>query len=161
MYPLYICCVQYLLNTEYEKKIILILIFLPLTLLGQHLKCCESKKEVETYLSGTWKQNDSKPDFLYKYKNDREIKTNVEIFYKYTFEKGQGHLMEMIRRDKKDGYQILDDHPFVEIIKYDQGFKLKFTDLSGSTISKLKYLNSNRMILVTNGKEVELIKESE
>ena len=128
-----------------KKILILILTFLPLTLLGQHLKCCESKKEVETFLSGIWKINDSNSEFLFK----------------YTFENGQGHVTEMMKTDKKGEYLILDDHPFVDIIEYEQGFKLKFTDLSGNSTSELKYLNMNKMILVTDGKEVEFTKESE
>ena len=143
-----------------KKILIVILTFLPLTLLGQHLKCCESEKEVELYLSGIWKQNDSNPEFLYEYKNGKEIKRKIETLYKYTFEKGQGHLTEMEQTENKSEYIIIDDHPFVDIIKYDQGFKLKFTHLYSSWTSELKCLNSDRMILVTNGKETEYVKKS-
>lgn len=127
------------------KTLILILTFLPLTILGQHLKCCESKKEVESYLSGKWKIKNS----------------GSKTIYHYWFEKEQGNLTEMERTENENEYLIIDDHPFVDIIKYDQGFKLKFTSLYSSWTSELKYLNSNRMILVTNNKEVEYIKEPE
>ena len=67
-----------------------------------------------------------------------------------------------MKKTKKDGeYQTIDDHPFVNIIEYEQGFQLKFTDLTGESISELKYLNSEKMILLTDGKEVKFIKESE
>ena len=127
------------------KNLILLLTFLPLTLFGQHLKCCESEKEVESYLSGKWKVKDS----------------DSKTIYHYWFEKGQGNLTEMEQTENEDQYLIIDDHPFVDIIKYDQGFKLKFTDLYDNWTSELRYLNSNRMILVTKEKEVEYIKESE
>ncbi len=87
--------------------------------------------------------------------------SDSKIIYRYWFEEGQGNLTEMEQTENKDEYIIIDDHPFVDIIKYDQGFKLKFTHLYGNWTSELKYLNSNRMILVTDGKEVEYVKESE
>ena len=127
------------------KILILLLTFLPLTLFGQHLKCCESEKEVETYLSGFWKVKES------------ESKTR----YQYWFENGKGNLTEVELTEDENEYIVVDDHPFVEIIKYKNGFKLKYTDLSGSFISELKYLNSKKMILLTNGKEVEYCKISE
>jgi len=126
-----------------KKTLILILTFLPLTLLGQHLKCCESKKEVESYLSGKWKIKNS----------------DSKTIYHYWFEKQQGNLTEMERTENE--YLIIDGHTFVDIIKYDQGFKLKFTSLYNNWTSELKYLNSNRMILVTDNKEVEYIKDPE
>ena len=144
-----------------KKILILILTLLPLTLLGQNLKCCESKKEVESYLSGIWNRNNSNSEFLYEYKNGEEIKTEIKVFYEYTFEKGQGHLTKMMKTDKKKDYQILDDHPFVDIIKYENGFKLKFTDLFGNSTSELKFLDRNKMILITEGKEVEFTKITE
>ena len=127
------------------KTLILLLTFLPLSLFGQQLKCCESEKEVESYLSGKWKIKNS----------------DSKTIYNYWFEKGQGNLTEMERTENEGEYLLIDDHPFVDIIKYDQGFKLKFTYLYSNWTSELKYLNSNRMILVTNGKEVEYVKESE
>lgn len=126
-------------------KILLVLAFLPLTLFGQHLKCCESEKEVETYLSGLWKIKES------------ESKTR----YQYWFKNGKGNLSEVELIDGKDEYIVIDDHTFVEIIKYDNGFKLEYTILSGSFTSELKYLNSKKMILITDGKEVKYCKTSE
>ncbi|MDY8135445.1 hypothetical protein [Aquimarina sp. 2201CG5-10] len=128
-----------------KKNLVLILIFLPLTIIGQHLKCCESEKEVESYLSGIWKIKDS----------------DSKTCYKYWFEKGQGNLTEIELTENKGEYLIIDNHPFVDIIKYDMGFKLRFTNLAGNWISELKYLNSKKMILVTDKKEVEYIKVSE
>lgn len=144
-----------------KKTLILILTFLPLILLGQHLKCCETKRDVKSFLSGIWKSNESNSEFLYNYKNGEEIKTEITVFYKYTFEKGQGHLTEIMKTDNKGEYQILDDHTFVDIIKDENGVKLKFIDLSGKSTSKLKYLDDNKMILIVDSKEVEFIKLTE
>ncbi|WP_459209090.1 hypothetical protein [Aquimarina rhabdastrellae] len=128
-----------------KKALILILTFLPLTLLGQHLKCCETEKAVESYLSGKW-----------KIKN-----LDSKTIYHYWFEKAQGNLTEMEQTENEGEYLIIDDHSFIDIIKYDQGFKLKFTHLYSNWISELKYLNSNKMILVTNGIETEYYKFNE
>ncbi len=144
-----------------KKALILILTFLPLILLGQDLKCCESKRDVKSFLSGIWKPNESNSEFLYNYKNGEEIKTEIKVFYKYTFEKSQGHLTEMMETGNKSEYQILDDHTFVDIIKDENGFKLKFIDLSGKSTSKLKYLDNNKMILIIGNKEVGFIKLTE
>ncbi|WP_298514783.1 hypothetical protein [uncultured Kordia sp.] len=127
-----------------KKILILILTLLPFTLLGQHLKCCESTKEVESHLSGIWK-----------------LKSNSKLLFEYTFENDKGHLTEMQESDQKGEYIVLDDHAFVEVIAYEQGFQLKYTGLSGSSTVELKYLNSTRMILVADYKEVEFIKVSE
>jgi hypothetical protein len=128
-----------------KKILMLILTLVPMLLLGQHLKCCQSKKEVATYLSGKW-----------TLKN-----TDSEIIYQYWIEKGLVNLTEMKRTEKEGEYIILDNHPFVEIIKYDQGFKLKFIDLYTNWIYELKQLTANTMILVTDGKEIEYRKVSE
>ncbi len=54
--------------------------------------------------------------------------SHSEFFYKYTFENRQGHFTEMIKTGKKGEYLIEEDHSFADIIKYEQGFKLKCTD---------------------------------
>jgi len=128
-----------------KKTLILILTLLPLTLLGQHLKCCETEKEVETYLSGKWKINDSDSKFIYH----------------YWFEDGKGNVEDF--EPAKYGVEMIieDNHSFVEILKYDSGFKLKYIYLYGEYISELKYLNSNKLILITDGKETEYYKIAE
>jgi len=128
-----------------KNNLIILLALLPISLFGQDLKCCESEKEVETYLSGIWTVKNSESNTVYK----------------YWFEKRKGHLTEMERTETKGEFLIIDNHPFVEIIKYDQGFKLKYTHLHSHWMAALKYLNSSRLVLVTNGKEVEYIKVSE
>jgi hypothetical protein len=124
------------------KNLILLFTFLPLTLFGQHLKCCESEKEVESYLSGKWKEKNAESNTVYE----------------YWFEKGNGHLSEIEIAENGDELIELDIQPFAEIIKYDGGFKIKFTYPNESWISELKYLNSNKLILITDGKETEYYK---
>lgn len=130
-----------------RKILILLLTFLPLTLFGQHLKCCESENEVETYLSGKWKE-----------KND----SNTEIIYK--FENGKGSI-KYIQLNEVDGITIEDHEQVVEIIKYENGFKIKFGDkgfdIIYTSISELKYLNSKKLILITDGIETEYYKIAE
>jgi hypothetical protein len=128
-----------------KKTLILILTFLPLTLLGQHLKCCETEKGVESYLSGKWKIKHS----------------DSKTVYHYWFGNGKGNLEEF--QLTKNGEEIIveDDHSFVEIIKYENGFKIKYTYLYGNWISELKYLNSKKLILITDGKETEYYKIEE
>ena len=127
------------------KTLILLLTFLPLTLLGQDLKCCESEKDVETYLSGKWKVKDS----------------DSKTVYHYWFENGKGNLENFEPAEKGEKIIIEDNHSFVEIIKYENRFKLKHTYLYGDWISDLKYLNSNQLILIRDGKEKEYYKVSE
>lgn len=124
------------------KFFILILIFLPLTLLGQQLKCCESVKEVESHLSGNWKVKDS----------------DSKTVYHYWFEKGEGNLEDYEPAENGEQLIVEDNHSFVEIIKYENGFKLKYTYLYGEWISELKHLDSNKLILITDGKEREYYK---
>ncbi len=130
-----------------KKILILILTFLPLTLLGQHLKCCESEKEVESYLSGKWKQ-----------KSD----SNTEIIY--TFENGKGRI-KYIQLHAIDGITIEDYKEVAEISKHENGFKIKFVNNNSDVIytrtSELKYLDSKKLILITDGRETEYYKIEE
>jgi hypothetical protein len=50
-----------------KTSLLLLLTFFPLILIGQSLKCCESEKEIETYLNGTWKKKDSDAKQQYQY----------------------------------------------------------------------------------------------
>ncbi len=126
------------------KTLLLLLTFLPLTLLGQELKCCVSTEEAESYLSGIWKVKNK----------------NSKTLYKYSFEDGQGHWTEMESTENKDDYFIAEDHPFIYRITSDQGFKLKINHSYGHWIGEFKSLNSRKMLLVSNGKETEFIKKS-
>src|SRR5690606_22680300 len=119
------------------KYLILLLTFLPLTLFGQHLKCCESEKEVESYLSGKWKVKNS----------------DSKTLYRHWFENGKGNLENFEPAENGEEVIVEDNHSFLEIIKYDNGFKFKYNCLYGDWISELKYLNSNKLILITDGKE--------
>ena len=119
-------------------KTLILFLFFPLLVFGQHLECCETKKDIETYLSGKWEIADSAS----------------KTIYQYWFEDGKGHLDDYEPAEKEGELLVEDSHVFVEIIKYDNGFKLKYTYLYGNWISELKYLNAKKLILLTDGKEV-------
>ena len=122
------------------KNVFAAMLFLtPIILLGQDLNCCKTKKEVENNISGYWKIKDS----------------ISKIRYNFWFEKGQGNLriLELINNDYE--YLVLDDHPFVDIIKKDVGFDLKFTDLYENRLANVKYLDSVKMVLKMDGKNIE------
>lgn len=122
------------------KNVFVTILFLtPIILIGQDLNCCKTKKEVENYISGYWKIKDSLS----------------KIRYNFWFEKGRGNLtiLESINNDSE--YLVLDDHPFVDIIKNDVGFELKFTDLYENRLANIKYLDSVKMVLHMEGKKIE------
>ena len=127
------------------KKLLVLLTFLPLTLLGQELKCCESIEDIEAYLNGTWnmKTADSK------------------TVYTYLFENGKGRWSASDPTEKRGEYEITEAFPFKYWISKDQGFTLNIDYDEGNWTSMLTSLNSNRMLLVSNGKETEYIKKSE
>ncbi len=128
-----------------RKTLLLLLIFLPLTtLLGQELKCCEAREEVESYLSGIWKVKNK----------------NANTRYEYSFEDGQGHWTQIESTENKDDHFLAKDQPFVYTITSAQGFKLKMNHSYGNWIGEFKFLNSRKMLLVSNGKETKFIKKS-
>lgn len=122
-----------------KKMLNLILILLPLISFGQHLKCCKSVNQVESYLNGNW----------------IEKKAEANTVYEFWFENGKGHLSEKEITENGDELIELEIQPYVEVIKYEGGFKIKFTYPYESWTSELKYLNSNKLILIRDGKETE------
>ena len=111
-----------------------------------------------------------KSDLTKKVKNLNDLKNKVSN-KKGTLTESEVLLIQRIDEDLKNLEAQKNDNKnlgsyakterIIEIIKYDNGFKLKYTDLSGSFTSELKYLNSKKMILITDGKEVEYCKTSE
>lgn len=84
-----------------------------------------------------------------------------KIVYQYWFENGKGNLEDFEPAKRGEEVIIEDNHSFVEFIKYEKGFKLKHIYLYGNWISELKYLNSNKLVLITEGKETEYYKIDE
>jgi hypothetical protein len=125
-----------------HKLLILIITFLPLIVCGQQLKCCESTKEVKNYLRGRWEIQNS------------ESKT----VYRYWFEDGQGNFENYEPSDNGKELITEDNHAFVNIIKGENGFKLKYTYLYGDWISEVNYLSEEKLILITNGTKMEYCK---
>jgi len=98
-------------------------------------------------LSGKWQQ-----------KSD----SNTEIIY--NFENGKGRI-KYVQLHEVDGITIEDHEEVVEIIKYENGFKIKFVDKGFDVIytstSELKHLDSKKLILITDGKETEYYRIAE
>ena len=125
------------------KLLLLLFMFSPLTLLGQDLKCCESTEEVESYLRGIWKVKNK----------------NANTRYEYSFEDGQGQWTQMESAENKEDHFLAEDQLFVYTITSAQGFKLKMNHSYGNWIGEFKFLNSRKMLLVSNGKETKFIKK--
>jgi|TARA_R110002020_G_scaffold123474_6_gene279939 hypothetical protein len=120
------------------KFLLIILIFLPLTLFGQQLKCCETENEVRELVIGKWKAEKFDSNTFFEYFGD-----SSGIQYKiYNFDEN-GKLW-FNEGDMAD----------VEILRYEDGFKLKYSTMFEEWISELKYLNSTKMILITDGEEI-------
>jgi len=127
-----------------KKTLLLVCTILPLALLGQELKCCETIEDIEAYLEGTWnmKTDDSK------------------TVYTYLFENGKGSWSASDPTEKNGEYEITEAFPFTFWITKNQAFTLNIDYDEGHWAGTLKSLNSNRMLLVSNGKETLYIKDS-
>jgi len=128
-----------------RKSLFLIFTFLSLTTFGQHLNCCETEKEVEFYLNGKWKLKNS----------------DSKTIYYYSFKNGKGYLEYFKANDKEEGIFRTDNDAFVEIIKYENGFKIEYIYTFETMTLELKYLNSNKLILLRDGTEKEYYKIEE
>ncbi|MGO2103755.1 MAG: hypothetical protein ACTH3E_12005 [Psychroflexus halocasei] len=128
-----------------KNNLILLLTFLPLTILGQQLKCCETEKDVEQYLIGEWKNKNS----------------NSNVEYHYWKENGKIYLSIVEPTELKNEY-LLVEHDFnVRVEKTNLGFKIQTINLNADLNAELKYLNSNKLILITDGKETEYYRITE
>lgn len=122
------------------KKILnIVLMVLPLVLSGQNLKCCKSVNQVESYLRGEWIEN----------------KVDSNTVYEFWFENGIGHLSEKEIAEHGEELIELEIQPYVEVIKYEGGFKIKFIYSNESWTSELKYINSSKLVLIRDGEETE------
>jgi len=129
-----------------NKILILILTFLPLTLLGQELKCCETIKEIETYLNGGWKKKDSEPNRQYRFE----------------FNDGIGKFRIFIIKENGTLEKSAENQPNIKILKTEKGFEIEH-DFGGlKTYAGIKYLNSNKLIITrSDGAEKEYYKIAE
>ena len=101
-----------------------------------------SELEIQQNLSGIWKIKDSVSN----------------IRYSFWFERNQGHLTILELTEDNYEYLVLDDHPFVDIVKTKEGYNLKFTDLYENRTSRLHFLDSTKMILHDRGRNLEYLK---
>ncbi|GBF22556.1 hypothetical protein C21_04751 [Arenibacter sp. NBRC 103722] len=128
-----------------KTSFILLLTFFPLILIGQDLKCCETEKEIETYLNGNWKKKDAddKQQYLYEF-NDGIGKFKV-------FDIKENGILERAEVNQPD----------IRILKKKTGFEIEH-DFGGlKTYTGIKYLDSTRLIVTRrDGAEKEYYKVS-
>lgn len=114
-----------------KKTLILLLTFLPLTILGQQLKCCKTDKEVELYLSGKWRlESKDKP-----------------LIYHYEFKNGKGFLHIYSINKKNELKRVSELEPIITIIKNDSGFEIETRYKFGGISNQINYLDSKKLIV--------------
>ena len=123
-----------------KKTLILILTFLPLTLLGQQLECCKSVEEVGNEINGYWKMKS--PD-----KNEQlqfEFNNGIGKFWRYKF------------NDKNELIETKEINQKLEIFETKSGFEMDWSNGKRIGTSKIKTLNSTSLVFVRrDGKETE------
>ncbi|WP_379953308.1 hypothetical protein [Dokdonia sp. R78006] len=123
-----------------KKFLILMLTFLPLTLLGQQLDCCKSVEEVGTNLNGYWKMKNSDKNEQLRF----EFNDGIGKFWRIKFNK-KNELIE-----SKEMEQTL------EIFKTESGFELDWSNGNRLGTSRIKILNSTSLVFVRrDGKKTE------
>ncbi|WP_335966843.1 hypothetical protein [Galbibacter sp. PAP.153] len=126
-----------------KKALILILPFLPLTLLGQELKCCKTEKDVETYLRGDWKKKDS----------------DINRLYRNEFKNGKGKFKVFVINEDGTLNPVEENVPEIRILKKSKGFEIENDFGVLKTITGIKYLDSNKLIVTRrDGAETEYYK---
>jgi len=128
------------------KILILLLTFLPLTLLGQQLECCKSVEEVGTNLNGYWKMKNSD-------KNEQ---------LRFEFNNGIGKFWRNKFNEKNELIESKEIDQTLEIFKTESGFELDWSNGNRLGTSKIKVLNPTTLVFVrSDGKETEYYKIAE
>lgn len=123
--------------------LILILIFFPLTLIGQELDCCKTVKEVETHINGYCKIIDTDKNEQLRF----EFNNGNGKFWRYTY----NNKNELVESDEID--QTL------EIFKTESGFEMDWSNGNRIGTSRINVLNSTSLIFMRrDGKETEYSK---
>ncbi len=123
-----------------KKILILFLTFSPLTLLGQQLECCESVKEVGTYLNGYWKMKNSNLNHQLRF----EFNDGIGKFWRYKFD------------DNDELIEIEEIKQILEIFETTSGFEIDWSNGNRIGTSRIKILNSTNVIFMRrDGKESE------
>ncbi|MBA6154500.1 hypothetical protein [Gelidibacter maritimus] len=129
-----------------KKILILILCFFPLTILAQELKCCETINEAEAYLNGNWKKKNSEPNQQYRFE----------------FNNGTGKFKVFNIKENGTLEKSKTEQPDIKILKTDNGFEIEYDYGGLKTYTRIKYLNSNKLIVMRkDGAEMEYYKISE
>jgi len=129
-----------------KKTLLLFLMFSPLNSLGQQLECCESEKNVETYLSGNWMIKDS----------------DLKRQYSYRFNDGVGKFLIYEIKENGSLEDINENQPTLKILKKKNGFEIEHDFGVLKTYTKIKHLDSIKLIVARHdGSEKEYYKVSE
>ena len=129
-----------------KKILILILTFLPLTLLGQKLECCKSVEEVGNSINGYWKMKNSD-------KNEQ---------LRFEFNDGIGKFWRNKFNEKNELVESKEIEQTLEIFKTDSGFELDWSNGNRLGTSRIKILNSTSLVFVRgDGKENEYYRITE
>jgi hypothetical protein len=129
-----------------KKILILMLTFLPLTLLGQQLECCKSVQEVGNSINGYWKMKNSE-------KNEQ---------LRFEFNDGIGKFWQNKFNEKNELVESKEIEHTLEIFKTDSGFELDWSNRNRLVTSRIKILNSTSLVFVRgDGKENEYYRITE
>lgn len=122
---------NYLKSDLERTTLLLLLIFFPLFLIGQDLKCCESEKEIETYLRGSWKEKDS----------------TAKRKYLYEFTDGIGKFQVFVIKENGILERAKGNPPDIRILKTGNGFEIEHDFGRLKTYMGIKYLDSFKLIV--------------
>ncbi len=128
-------------SMQMTKKIMLfVCILLPSILIGQTLNCCKTIKDVENTITGYWKIKDSKS----------------KTIYHYWVNNGQGNVEDVITTSGQDTFEEdAQNHSFFYIQSKNNGFEVNYVYKYGCLLYQISYLDTNKMILLTNGEATE------
>ncbi|WP_282122666.1 hypothetical protein [Algibacter mikhailovii] len=114
-----------------NKSLILVLTLLPLIVLGQELKCCESIKEVETYLNGNWEKKDS----------------DLNRLYHFEFRNGFGKF-QMFEIKENGTLKLAEENPpDIKILATKNGFEIEYDYGVLKAFSGIKCLDSLKLTI--------------
>lgn len=114
------------------KTLTFLLIFLPLILLGQELKCCETEKEVEELLAGKWKTEQNDKIYIHEY----EFNNGKGTFLIYEINK---------KNERKRDPALV---PIIKVIKGKSGFEIENRYKFGVLYVAIKYLDSKKLVII-------------
>jgi hypothetical protein len=122
-----------------KKSLVILFTILSLSCLSQSLNQI-SKEDIIKRLEGNWVK-----------KNDNSNK----VFH-YSFYEGKGWYKELEKNETESNrIEIKSFNPTIRLRKSIFGYKIEYISMFGSKKSKIKYLDTEKMILKTDGELIE------